>query len=330
MIFAPYYAWASELSINYNERTLITGWRTATGLVATASAQAIPTIALIYFGFGGTPAVVTMMGVMMLLLLPITIGLTMIYVPDPNKVPPSRVFIRQGLRLMMRNGPFKRLLAAFFFTHIGVAISATLFIFYVRSVLGAESAGIEILFVNYVANLAGIPFWIWVSKKIGKHRAWCAAMVLFVCANPFYFLLDVGDVFWMIPIVAVTGFSLGASATLSNSMKADVIDLDTLMSGENRAGLFFATWSMVLKLALAVGPAIVLWILAGAGLEAAPGLIEVPDQRQFLQWLFILSSPLCNGIAALMVWRYPITEARHQRLRMALERRNARRLARSE
>ena len=40
---------------------------------------------------------------------------------------------------------------------------------------------------------------------------------------------------------------------LSNSIAADVIDLDTLASGEQRSGLYFAVWGMTKKLSLALG-----------------------------------------------------------------------------
>ena len=32
MLFIPYYAWAAELSPDYNERTRITGWRSWIGM----------------------------------------------------------------------------------------------------------------------------------------------------------------------------------------------------------------------------------------------------------------------------------------------------------
>lgn len=328
MIFVPYYAWATELSDDYNERSRITGWRTSCGLIASAVSQAIPAAALVYFGYGGTPAVVTMIGIMMLLLLPVTVGLTLSAVPEPARRRLSPIGFLPGLRVMWRNGPFRRLITAFFVSYIGTAISSTLFIFYVRGVLGAENLGITVLLVNYLASLAGIPFWVWLSARIGKHKAWCVSVALFVAASPLYLLLSEGDVLWIFPLIAVIGIANGAFVTLGNSMKADVIDLDSAMSGENRAGVYIAAWSMALKFALAIGPAIVLWALSTAGLEASPGLIEDPGDRRLLKYVFILSAPICYIAAALLVWGYPITEQRHKRLIATLARRDKRRALR--
>ena len=54
MLIIPYYAWGAELSPDYNERSRITGWRSISGVVGSLSAQLIPTIALVFFGLGGS------------------------------------------------------------------------------------------------------------------------------------------------------------------------------------------------------------------------------------------------------------------------------------
>jgi glycoside/pentoside/hexuronide:cation symporter, GPH family len=325
MVFIPYYAWAAELSNDYNERSQITGWRTSLGLVATILAQLIPTAAALWFGFGGTPAVVSIMGVMLLILLPITLGLTIFSIPEPQNQhqAKSQINLLSGFKLMLGNGPFKRLVTAFFIVFLGMAISASLFIFFVRGVLGEESAGISVLFVNYIATLLGVPFWIWLSKRIGKHRAWMCSLLLVVVSNPLLFLLGKGDLPYLFGIIAVTGFAVGATAPLANSMKADVVDLDTLNVGENRAGLFFASWSMTMKLAMAVGPALAFWVIDAFGFKPAPGLIADPTQSLVLTSAYVISPIICSITAAALMWNYPITEAVQRAFREKLEQRTA-------
>ena len=41
MLFIPYYAWAAELSEDYNERTRITGWRAWIGMAAPSPPSAV-------------------------------------------------------------------------------------------------------------------------------------------------------------------------------------------------------------------------------------------------------------------------------------------------
>ena len=54
-------------------------------------------------------------------------------------------------------------------------------------------------------------------------------------------------------LIALRGSSFAAIFFLSNSIAADVIDQDTLDTGKQRTGLFFALWGMALKLAVALG-----------------------------------------------------------------------------
>ena len=52
MMLIPYYAWAAELSPDYNERSRITGVRSMMGVVGSLSAQLAPAGALLFFGIG--------------------------------------------------------------------------------------------------------------------------------------------------------------------------------------------------------------------------------------------------------------------------------------
>ena len=49
MLFIPYYAWAAELSPDYNERTSIAAWRMFLGMVANVATKVLPVVALLLF-----------------------------------------------------------------------------------------------------------------------------------------------------------------------------------------------------------------------------------------------------------------------------------------
>ncbi len=325
MLFIPYYAWAAELSPDYHERSSITGWRAGLGLVASVISKLIPVVALLLYGFGGTPAVVWMIGVIMLVLLPLCVGLTVWQVPEQKSVQPVRMPVFKGIRTMLKNGPFKRLVLAFFFQYVGIAFATATIVFYIRGVLQEEEGSIVMLLVYFSASLCGVPFWVWLSKQIGKHKAWIMSLLVYPVFSPLYLLLGPGDFYWMLPIAAITGFAGGSFSTLPHSMKADVIDLDTMRTGEDRAAWFFAAWSFTLKIALSVGPWLSLSALALIGFDATPGVVNPPDKLVGLKLVFALSPPVFFVIAALFAYGYPITEERHSRMRGALERRRARR-----
>ena len=88
--------------------------------------------------------------------------------------------------------------------------------------------------------------------------------------------------------------------------------------------MFFAMWSMAMKVALAFGPSLALWMLWAFGYEA--GTTD-PDALLSLRLVYALAVPTFFTAAALIVWNYPITEERHMQLRKELQERNAARVA---
>jgi GPH family glycoside/pentoside/hexuronide:cation symporter len=319
MMMIPYYAWAAELSPDYNERSRITGWRSMMGVVGSLTAQLIPAAALILFGFGGTGAVLTIVGVGMLIVMPICVLFTVTKVNETRDYLPTATPIHQGLKLMWGNGPFKRLVLAFMVGSTALSITTPLYIFFITFVLFAEEQAIFMLTFFYLANFCGVPFWVWLSTRIGKHKAYVGSFGLIGLAHPFYLLLGAGDFWWMLPITVVTGFAAGGFNALPNSMKADVIDLDTLQSGENRAASFFSVWSFTQKLSGSLGGWLALTGLAWFGFNAAPGAANGESELFGLRFLFALFPTMFYLLAGAVIWRYPITREKHAEMRTELQ-----------
>jgi len=328
MLMIPYYAWAAELSTEYDERTRITGWRAVMGSVGGMSAQLIPFIALVAFGYGGTANVMHLLGIFCLLLIPICVGTTLITVPErPQETMPS-VPILKGLRMMWRNGPFKRLLLGFVLSSTGLSIVMPLYIFFVEFIVEEPPEHVPyMVLISSLTAFIGIPFWVWLSKHIGKHRAWIGGFLVVAAVSPMYLFLGPGDFWWMTPGIVIIGIGTGSFAALPNSMKADVIDLDTARSRENRAAFFFSAWSLVTKLASSLGGWLALQALALVGFDASNGAQNTPEALMGLRVTFAVLPALIFVAAAFVMWSYPITRERQARLRAAIDRRNARRAA---
>lgn len=322
MIIIPYYAWAAELSPDYNERSVITGWRSMFGVVGNLVAQLTPALALLFFGIGGSEAVLEIVGITMLVIMPVCVFLTVTRVPESKDYVATGTPLREGLKLMVTNKPFLRLIISFMVSYMALAITMPLYLFFITFVLVAEEKAIYMLTFFYLANLSAVPFWVRLSSRIGKHRAYVGCFALIAFAHPFYLLLGEGDFWYMLPITLATGIAAGGFAALPNSMKADVIDLDTLRTGENRAALFFSTYSFTTKLSGSLGGSIALFGLALFGFDPAPGAVNDPEQLFGLSFLFAIFPSLFYLTACVIIWRYPITEARHRELRAELEARN--------
>lgn len=322
MMLIPYYAWAAELSPDYNERSRITGVRSMMGVVGSLSAQLAPAVALLFFGIGGSSAVLEIVGITMLVIMPICIYFTVTRVPEPTEYITAATPILDGLKLMVSNKPFLRLIIAFMVSSTALSITTPLYLFFITYVLHEEEKAIYMLTFFYLSNLSAVPFWVWLSTKMGKHRAYIGSFALIGLAHPFYIFLGTGDFWYMLPITLVTGFAAGGFAALPNSMKADVIDLDTLKSGENRAALFFSTYSFTAKLSGSLGGSLGLFGLAFIGFNSVNPELNSPEQLFGLKFLFAMFPSIFYLSACAIIWNYPITEERHRELRKELEERN--------
>ncbi len=313
MILLPYSAWGAELSPDYHQRSRIAGSREGFIVLGTLLAAALPTV--LGADRGGALEVLSWF---LWLVLPLCLLATLSLVPESQYVWRTATSWRHGAAVLWRNRPFRRLVAAYLLNGIANGLPASLFLLFVAHVLGRPDWSGPLLFVYFACGIAAIPLWLRLSARYGKHRIWIAAMLGAVAAFVFVPLLGPGDQWWFLAICVLTGFSLGADLVLPASMQADVVDLDTLRSGRQRTGVYFAIWGMATKLALALAVGIGFPLLELAGFDAqAPA----HDARALfaLAALYALLPALFKLAAVALFWGYPITAERQQRIRRMIE-----------
>ena len=319
----PFYAWGAELSTNYHERTRIASIRTGLGIVGTLVAIVVPLITGFFLGYGydidQSLHVVAICSTVFLFVAAVLLW----RVPEGKPIETQRISAMEGLRVMWSNGPFKRLMIGFTLAGLGPAIGGPLYILFVIHVLQANIASNVVLLVFYVANLLGVATWGVVARKFGKRNAWVMGMITVLIAQPGYWLLGPGDLYWMMGVFFILGIGIGSFSALPAAMKADVIDLDRLRSGEDRTGLFFSVWSLANKLVVALAAGFALNIVALFDFQAAGE--NGPEQIMALRVVFVFLPIVFYASALAVMWNYPISEARHRRLMGLLERRVERR-----
>ncbi len=323
MINIPYYAWGAELSPDYHERTRITTWRTIFGTLGSFAFLLIPAVRQQIFGVGGQPGeVLSIIATISLITIPAFVAFAAASVPDRGMaLGTQHVPIMRGIRVMSRNGPFLRLLAAFTIVGLGPVLQGAMFPFFMQHVVGDTTSGPKILLIYYPTVAFGILLWAALARRIDKHRAWMVGMTLMAVVTVSYMLVGEGDIWLMVTILALSGIGSGALSALPASMKADVVDLDAIESGEDRAGLFFATWSLAVKFIAAVGQGLAFTTLAWIGFDAKGS--NGPDEVLGLRIFYSGGPMVLYVIAMIIVSGYPITASRHAELRKELAARGA-------
>jgi Na+/melibiose symporter-like transporter len=317
----PYTAWGAELSRSYAGRNRVTAFREAFTVVGTLLALATPAI-LPALGFPGERAVLHAFALVILIGLPLAVAVGLAIAPEPAERSVKQLNFAVGVRHMLANAPFRRLLAAFAINGLANGLPATLFLFFVQSRLAAPDAAGPLLVLYFVCGVAGVPFWLWLARRTTKHRAWSLGMLLACAAFIAAPLLGPGDVLAFAVVVTITGLALGADVILPPSIQADVIDVDTAASGEERAAFYLSIWALATKLALAGAVGIAFPVLGAFGFD--PGArVSTPAGLTALALLYAgLPVILKLGAIALM-WSFPLDEAAHARLRETIDSRRA-------
>jgi Na+/melibiose symporter-like transporter len=174
-----------------------------------------------------------------------------------------------------------------------------------------------LILAYFLTAIAGIPLWLRLSRRHGKHRVWCWAMLLACAAFVWVPFLESGAIAAFFVICIVTGFALGADLALPPAMQADVVDYDTLRTGQERAGLFFALWSMSTKLAGAGAVGVAFPLLAAFGF--VPGQGNEASALLALAVIYALVPTVLKTSAICLMWSHPITVRRQQIIRRRLD-----------
>lgn len=159
---------------------------------------------------------------------------------------------------------------------------------------------------------------------MGKHRAWALAMTVACVVFAFTpFVVGEGDVVPFLVISVLSGVGVGADLVLPAAIQADVVDVDTQASGEQRTGFFFALWGIATKLAFALA-ALSLPILAAAGFAAdafGPDgkTANTADALLALTLLYAVVPVGLKLTAIMLMWNFPLDAARQAAVRAKIE-----------
>ena len=308
----PYSAWGAELVSDYHGRTRLTSAREALTLVGTLVAIVLPfAIGFEQKGVSG----LAVLGLVVAVLLPALGGLAVRVVPEPVDLTRTSLAIGKALSFLGENKPFLRLIAAFFLNGLANGIPATLFLYFVSARLGLPDMRGPLLFLYFLCAIAGVPLAAIAARKLGKHRAWAFAMIIACAIFSVAPLLAPGSLVAFALICATTGLLLGFDLSIPPSIQADVIDADTVASGDQRSGFYFAAWGLATKLSLALGVGIVFPLLGFFGFDPAPGAQNDAGSLFALAVIYAWIPVALKLAAIALMWNFPLDEAAHDALR---------------
>jgi Na+/melibiose symporter-like transporter len=362
IIALPHRAWGAELSPHYHQRSRVTAARELFVLVGLMVAAAVPMIIEVLADQGGsvgqvftalwadatsaftgeimnaqpvdratlTGPVLAGLAFVIIGVLPFCVFCVVVFVKEPEHHEKSTVPLIAGARIVWRNGPMRRVLMIALLVIFGESFRNAVSLFFIRDIIGIPTIGAAYFFY-FIAGLAAIPFWLWLGRKIGKHKAFLGTLITVATVSGINFFLESGDYLAFFLLFIVKGFCFGGLQFLPVAMLADVVDVDTARSGSKRAGTYFAILGLTEKLAIALGTGISLNVVGLLGFDPSGGIAASTDIGVLSLRIVYCGGPiLFYGLALKLIWNYPLTPMRHERLRARIQKRNERLQAKAD
>ena len=168
-----------------------------------------------------------------------------------------------GFRAVLSDPVARRLLVVALMNAAPVAVSSTLFLFYVESVLEAPGWEGPLLLLFFLAAALSAPIWTRAAARFGARSMLLSAMALAIAAFSVVLLLGPGDTVAFALICLASGAALGADFALLPALFARRMEQ---IAPQAAAG--FGLWAFVSKLTLAFAAVVLLPALDAAGFQS--------------------------------------------------------------
>ncbi|MDB5425189.1 MAG: melB [Phenylobacterium sp.] len=328
-------AWGGELSDDYAERTRIMGWRYLMVAVASLMAFGIPAV---LEWIHPNPTTGEKLRVLMwtaVVMMPLTTFAAVALVPER----PADTVAHKDRQLFTVREIFSTLKRMFTNKYLGwvvlvallqagpTAVKGALFVFYVSYVMKAPGLTATLLLAVYVANLISTPIWMRLAKGREKHRLLAISVLLYGCSQATMIFWGPDQLIFFICAIALNGVMNSGPAFLMQSMMADVVDSDTVKSGKQQTGAFFAMLETTTKLAPTLVVVAIFPLLQQWGFDPT-GKTNTEASLWTLRLTFALAPTLPVLLAGVLLWNFPLGSKRQAELRAEIDaRREARRRA---
>ena len=144
-----------------------------------------------------------------------------------------------------------------------LAVSSTLFLFYVENALGGVGWEGALLVLFFLAAALSSPMWSKLASRYGEKPVLLSAMILAVISFGYTYTLGTGDVIPFAIVCVLSGATIGADLTLLPALFAKRMSVIAPNGGQG-----FGLWSLVSKFTLAFAAVVLLPLLEGAGFQS--------------------------------------------------------------
>lgn len=334
MVWVPYMAIPAELTNDYNERTKLATYRMVCSniagiLGATLSMELVRAFEDLRVGY-------IVLGAAFGAFFALPYIMTFLTTrepsdrPAPPPVPTVRQFVRQNFAEPFALKPFRQISVIYLATFVAQDAIMALVVYFMTYYLGDAGLMTPLLGTVYGSIIVAIPLASVLARNVGKRNTYIIAGVLWITAFLYTILIRPEFPTWTVFVFGVIfGFALGGTQVMVMAMFPDIPDVDELVSGSRREGVFSGLFAFLRKSSSALALFLISLILDLAGyippveelVDGALINVEQPQTAAFvftLRAIFVLIPATLILLGLFTARRFPITPEVHKRLRELL------------
>ncbi|MEN8192178.1 MAG: MFS transporter [Bacteroidota bacterium] len=320
LIDIPHIAWGTEISHDYNERSRIMTAREVAGTIGAALFMVAPILMQPWTGNTDIgPEVMSIAGWSVAILLPIFMFFALRNVPIGKHVSTHTVNLFDFVKSVKVNKPFLRYMGAYISELIGIGIWLGTFYIFTDTYLGIGDKFAYLMLTAWLIRIITAPLWLKWLIRFGKHKVWGTSIFLIVVIVPLALLITPGPSAFvpMLIYILILGFVETGSQFAPRAIYGDVIDYDTLKTGSNKAGSFFAIGGLIGKAALAIGGSMAFYLMSAFDFKVDGGNSDYQNLGLFLAYAVV--PPVIRFVALLTIWKFPIDARRQDIIKRRIE-----------
>ncbi len=323
MVSIPYGAMAGEMTLDKKERSSMTAWR-----MAFASLGILVGGALIPILAGDTKSGYTFAAICVAPLIILSIWFSVFLTrKTPRTLAPSQQNFSYILKLVLANRAFVTLVILYGIMTLAIALITAGLPFAAMylimddgdSLLSGVAKGLGTLSLMFAAFVIGSiisqALWVKLSNLYGKVAAQLIGIVCYIALLVFiFFSLPNYNVTLIAGLFILAGMTNGSYQQIPWALYPDLMDVTREKSGESIEGAFSAVWLFGQKVANAVSPLILGFILSLYGWkETTEGITQQTDAAlNTLQTSITLIPAAILGLAGILL--FSIYLPQHKRL----------------
>jgi GPH family glycoside/pentoside/hexuronide:cation symporter len=315
LVSMPYFALTPELTQDYDERTSLTSYRMIFSLVGGLVAFVVPLMMIGTMRPENTGRILQT-GILFAAASALPLLLSFVSTREKREYyQQSQPSVRESLRAAWKNRPFMFASGIFLFTWTAIDIIQIMLLYFLKYRMNLEAESDIVAGAIFITALLVLPFWVWVSRKTDKRRAYIGGM-LFLSAVMIALIFVSPSLGFpaVMGLAALAGFGVSAVHILPWAIIPDAVEVDQLSTGARHEGMFYALVSLFKKVASSIAIPLSLLVLDWSGYVS--NAAQQPESAVTAIRVLIGPFPAVMFLAGIaFALFYPLSRESHQETR---------------